>query len=59
MDRDTQQLWGGVLLVALGAAVLFASVVLWSSDLAVLVVGTLLLAVGALLVGWSQRGRPV
>jgi hypothetical protein len=59
MNRDSQQLWGGALLVVLGAVVLFASVVFGSSALSVLVVGTLLLAAGSLLVGWSRRGRPV
>ena len=59
MDRDSQQFWGGVALVVLGALVLFASVVFWSTDFAVLIVGTLLLAAGALFVGWSRRGRPV
>lgn len=59
MDRDAQQFWAGTALLVLGAAVLFASVVLWSMDFAVLVVGTLLLAAGSLLVGWSRRGRAV
>lgn len=57
---DATQLWGGAILFVVGAAVLFAPLVL---DLAyttlLLAVAVLVLAAGSVLVGLSRRGRAV
>ena len=59
MDGATQ-LWGGLALIALAGLILFAPLVLdLAYDVVLLVVAVLGLAIGALLVGLSRRGRAV
>lgn len=60
MDRDTLELWGGGLIIVLAGLLLFAPLVVAAEyTLILLVVGVLGLALGALLVGLSRRGRAV
>lgn len=60
MDRDTLELWGGALIIVLAGALLFAPLVVAAEyTLILLAVGVLGLALGAVLVGLSQRGRAV
>ncbi|MFC4551893.1 MULTISPECIES: hypothetical protein [Halorussus] len=60
MDRDDTQFWAGVILFVLGGFLLFAPLVMnWRYTDLLLAVAVLGLAVGALLVGVSGRGRPV
>lgn len=59
MDDDAQ-LWGGAVLILVGALVLFAPLVLNLSYTTVLLsAAVLVLAAGALLIGLSRRGRTV
>lgn len=58
MDLDVTQYWGGVGLVVLGGLLLFAPLVFdWRYTNVLLAVAVLGLAAGAMLLGWSRRGR--
>ena len=58
MDTDTSQYWGGAALIVLAGLLLFAPLVLdWRYTNLLLAVAVLGLAAGAMLLGWSRRGR--
>lgn len=59
MNANTAQLWGGSALILVGTVLMFASLFFWGRGLVVLAIAVLVLAAGAVLVGWSQRGPPV
>ena len=60
MDRDTLELWGGGLIIVLAGVLLFAPLVVAGEyTLILLALGVLGLAVGAVLIGLSRRGRAV
>lgn len=58
LDRSLQ-LWLGVVLLVVGAMVLFGSVLSGGLPPVLLAVGVLVLAAGTLLVALGRRGRPV
>ena len=58
MSMDTGQYWGGAVLIVLAGLLLFAPLVLnWQYTNLLLAVAVLGLAAGAMLIGWSRRGR--
>lgn len=58
MNDNTAELWGGVALLALGAALLFAPLALTVEyTLAPVLFGALGLAIGSILVALARRGR--
>ncbi|WP_132058371.1 hypothetical protein [Halorussus amylolyticus] len=60
MNRETLEFWGGAGIIVLAGILLFAPLVIAAEyTFVLLVIGVLGLAVGALLVGLSQRGRAV
>ncbi|MFH5802273.1 hypothetical protein [Haladaptatus sp. CMAA 1911] len=60
MFGQTKQLWVGLGLVLLGAVLLFANFILGiNTPLVLLAAGVLILAVGTLIIGITQRERPV
>lgn len=60
MNRDEMEFWSGAVLIVLGGILLFAPLVAAVQyTLILLAVGVLGLALGAVLVGLSRRGRAV
>lgn len=60
METNTAEFWGGVAMLVISAALLFAPFVLvFEYTLVVLLVGTLGLAGGSILVALSRRSRAV
>lgn len=58
MNVNDMELWGGVAMILLSAALLLAPfVVVLEYTVPLLVVGVLGLAIGSMLIGFSRRGR--